>query len=150
MTVSKEDVPAVKQDNDKRPSNVELGYFVATLVVTFVLINAMFAAFIMKSQEDTLRNLLTDIRGPAGPTGPAGPRGICCDPGPPGIRIDEKGHATDAPSGYEMYVDRPASQDRETKFVFNENKKKKKQKKKKDLPISASCVPGMIVRYDEL
>jgi hypothetical protein len=49
MTVSKEDVPAVKQDNDKRLINMELGYFVATLVVTFVIINAMFAALTMKS-----------------------------------------------------------------------------------------------------
>lgn len=144
MTVSKEDVPAVKQDNDKRLINMELGYFVATLVVTFVLINTMFAAFIMKSQEDTLRTLLADIRGPAGPAGPRGmngcpviPPGIQGITGPPGIYIDEKGRATDAPSRYEMYVDKSASHDKKTKFVFNE------KAKKKELSISASCVPGM-------
>ena len=133
MTVFKEDVPAVKQDNDKRLINAELGYFVATLFVTFVLINAMFAAFIMKSQEDTLRDLLVGIQGPAGPAGPAGPRCICCDPGPPGIRIDEKGHATDAPSGYEIHVEKPTSQDRETKFVFNEKAKQKKRRASDEL-----------------
>ncbi len=143
----------VANENDKTWSNRELAIFILIAIFVVTVMFGTFVVFVAQHQENTLRNLLTDIRGPAGAVGPAGPLGECGAPGPrgmsgcpvipppgiqgitgpPGIRFDGNGRITDAPSGYEMYVDKPASQDRETKFVFNENKKKKKRRASDEL-----------------
>jgi hypothetical protein len=94
MTVSKEDVPTTTtppKQADETWSNRDVGHIVATVLIAVALVNAMFAALIMRNQEDMLRKHLADIRGPAGPAGPAGPRGVdgrpgvCGDQGPPGL-----------------------------------------------------------------